>query len=763
MAKKKKNKPSKRKQGSHRKQGSPKSRAKQKVQEGPLAKPKWSSFERVAPWFMALFGFVLYANTLGHLYAIDDNLVIYGHEYVEKGLKGTPGIFTTPFTYGTSKLNDNGYRPITLLVFALEIELFGKNAFFPQHLIHVLFYVLSCFFLFLLLRRMFWKFHYLFALLVSMLYIAHPIHTEVVANLKSLDEILGFLFGFVLTTLMLFRLIDTKKTLYLVLTYVFFAIGIFSKENVITYLVIIPLTLFMFSELNFKRIVRLCWPLVAIVGVFLVIRQTILGQYPLPEYDMMQNILMGAKSQWDRYSTAMLVMMRYIGLLFFPHPLAWDYSYNQIPLTNVQDIRVWISVAIHVSMLVFALYKIRSKNIFAYGILYYLTVMSVNSNLFIMTNCTLGERFLYSPSLGFSIIIVAGLFAVFQIKTVPKHKKVQYQIAFFTVMVLGAYSLKTVDRNADWYDSFRLSEVDIKSNPNSIRVISTLAAVYLATAKRKDTSPADRKMLYRKIIPLARRILKLFPGHKEATYNIGICYYFLGKYDKAEKAFLAHLKQHPSDVKAYNNLGGLYYFRKDYRTALKYFHKFVDAKKAAYAKAKKPKKKKEILDELKKAINNLGVVTLDNRKQPDEALPYFQEARNLDPKYADPVKKTGDYWVAKGKIFKAIEFYRKAAKLDPKKYGNVGPLIQRAFRRHRGHRRRRFGRGTRPPGFQWNRGNSSRFGIPGRGKLPAGLRTRGLKNLPAGLRRKLLQLRKQTAPSPQRNPSNVSMPPPRTR
>ena len=152
MVKKKKNKANKPKHITQKSTSTAsESRAKSHEQEGPLPKPKRGSFERAAPWFMALFGFLLYANTIGHLYAIDDNLVIYGHDYVEQGVKGIGGIWTTPFTYGTSKLNDNGYRPITLMVFALEIEFFGRNAFHKQHFIHILFYALSCFFLFLLL------------------------------------------------------------------------------------------------------------------------------------------------------------------------------------------------------------------------------------------------------------------------------------------------------------------------------------------------------------------------------------------------------------------------------------------------------------------------------------------------------------------------------------------------------------------------------------------------------------------------------------
>jgi tetratricopeptide (TPR) repeat protein len=614
---------------------------------------------------MALFGFALYANTLGHLYALDDNLVIYGHKYVEQGIHGIKGIFSTPFTYGTSEINDRGYRPIVLLTFALEIQLFGKNAFFPQHLTQVLLYSFLALFLFLLLRRLFIGWSMLFPVVVSLLYIAHPIHTEVVANLKSRDELMGFLFGFVLTLYALCLAIDSNKRKYLWFGFVFFLIGIFSKENVITYLVIIPLTLFMFTKLSLRQILALCWPLVLIVGFYLGVREYVLSQYPTPPYDMMQNILMGASSQIERYSTAMLVMLKYLGLLLVPHPLAWDYSYNQIPLTALHDWRVWLSVLLHTAMLGFALWKIWYRDIYAYAILFYLTTMSINSNLFVMTNCTLGERFLFAPSLGFCIALSAGFFAIYRrAKPAIQHQR-GLQLATLISIVLILYSIKTIDRNQAWKDTLSLSLADIKTNPKSIRVLSTLGAVYLTLAKR-ETDPVTRKKLYSQILPLAHKILELDPNHKEASYNIGISHYFLGDLQRAEEAFYAHLKRHPGDVKTYNNIGGLYYFRKDYSTALGYFKKFVTAN---------PR------DE--KAIHNLGIIYLNNLNQPDNAITYFQRAIDLSPRYAEAYKSLGDAWLRKRQILKTIEYYRKAAELDPARMGhltrNMGQILKRGL------------------------------------------------------------------------------------
>lgn len=695
---------------------------------GPRPWEPKKAWERRLPWLVGLFAFLLYANTLGHLYALDDNLVSYGHKYVEQGVSGIPSIWKTPFTYGATKHNDRGYRPVPLMLFALEVELFGKQAFFAQHLIHVLFYTLSCVLLLLLLRRLFWKWGPLFYLGVTLLFVAHPIHTEVVANLKSIDEIFGFLFGFLMPMLLMLRILDTDDKRWLPLLYVVFGVGMFSKENVITYLVVIPLTLYVFCDFPWRKVLALWWPLVPIVGFFLGVRGAVLGSYPLPEYDMLQNVLMGADGWIERYSTAMLVMLYYVWLLIFPHPLAWDYSYKQIVLVNLSDVRVWLSVALHVAILVFALVHIKQrtqKQLFAYAILFYLTVISVNSNLFVMTNCTLGERFLYVPLLGFCVVVVAGLYYLFGFEGKSLKKQWQSPVVGLVALLLVLYSGKTFARNFNWKDTLALSLADIHSSPKSIRVQSTLAAVYLTLAKR-EKNPKVRRQLYEQILPLAKKMLKTYPKHKEASYMLGICYYFLGQAKKAEVAFRSHLKRHPKDTKTYNNLGGLYYFRKDYHRALKYFHKFVEANP------------KDV-----KAINNLGVVWLNNLKRPDKAKPFFIKAIQIDPTFAEAYKRMGDVYIRQRQAKQALPWYEKAAARAPKKYAHLPAKVKAFLARQKGLKK--------PPGIRFPGGGGSRI------KLPRSLFQRGkdgkkrfrlpphiLKQIKEKLRRQKLQRQKQS-------------------
>ena len=168
---------------------------------------------------------VLYANTLGHQYAVDDSIVILRNEFTKKGFKGMRGIWTkdtfTGFFGSKRNLVAGGrYRPLSVASFAIELQLFGKvitdrngkpildkegdvnytgNPFI-SHFVNMLLYAWLCIVIYLMLLQMFNPKNeqdnlkgYFIALTGALLYAAHPIHTEAVANIKGRDEIMVLL------------------------------------------------------------------------------------------------------------------------------------------------------------------------------------------------------------------------------------------------------------------------------------------------------------------------------------------------------------------------------------------------------------------------------------------------------------------------------------------------------------------------------------------------------------------------------------------
>ena len=147
---------------------------------------------------IGVFAFILYAQSIKHGYTLDDHKVIDQNNITTRGIAGIPTILKTDYWYGSGndELRGPVYRPTSLIIYALVWE-FSPDSPQSYHFINVLLYAITCVILFLLLCKIFNKQNLILPFVCSLLYAAHPIHTEVVNNIKSLDEILCFLFAII--------------------------------------------------------------------------------------------------------------------------------------------------------------------------------------------------------------------------------------------------------------------------------------------------------------------------------------------------------------------------------------------------------------------------------------------------------------------------------------------------------------------------------------------------------------------------------------
>jgi len=146
--------------------------------------------------FLVTVVFVMYGNSINYEFTIDDNIFYGKHSSVQKGLAGIP----ETFVYGSlEKYNGmtglQPYRPVTLTSFALQKELFNNDPA-RAHLVNVLLYALLVLVLFNLLLKLLPAAHPLVCAIIVLLFAAHPVHTEVVANVKSQDVLFSVCFDY---------------------------------------------------------------------------------------------------------------------------------------------------------------------------------------------------------------------------------------------------------------------------------------------------------------------------------------------------------------------------------------------------------------------------------------------------------------------------------------------------------------------------------------------------------------------------------------
>ena len=179
---------------------------------------------------------------------MDDELVTVNHRLTSKGIAAIPEILTSPY-YTDNSGYSYEYRPIVHVSFAIEHEFFGDNPHI-SHLINVLLYSLSCVLLFMVLCRLFQNYSPLLSLAISLVFVAHPSHTEVVCSIKNRDEILSLFFG-LLAFLSSLKFLQNKNRWMLLGVCVFFPLALLSKITSVLFAVIILLSVVAFLSASF--------------------------------------------------------------------------------------------------------------------------------------------------------------------------------------------------------------------------------------------------------------------------------------------------------------------------------------------------------------------------------------------------------------------------------------------------------------------------------------------------------------------------------
>jgi len=667
----------------------------QKKAHHPVAKQKSkavsntnSSLQKWMGIICACFAFLLYANTLNHQFALDDFTTIYGNGLTTSGIKGIPMMLHTAYWYGIDGKNDWLYRPFSMVMFALEWQL-APNTPALGHWINVLMYALTAFILFRFLCSLFENFNVVVPFAVSLLWIAHPIHTEVVANIKSLDELLAFLFS-ILTMWECLNYVKMPRMKNIVLAGVYFFLALMAKESPITLVAIIPMTLFVFTKSDFKKIGVVMIPVAVAAIIYLAIRGAVLtSQMGTADIGLIDNSLVAAADFMHRQATAFYILGLYIKLLFFPHPMSSDYSFHQVPIVGFDNPVASGSLIFYVALGVFGLVRLLKKDPVGYGILFYLIGIALVANVLFLTHSTMADRFLYSPSLGFSIVLVFLLARIFKldIKTKTNFNSLSGVFSFsrnfsvLIVIILIASTFKTWARNRDWENDTTLFSADSKHSSNSARIHFLYGNHMLQELKENKVTPDHQQEYYRIALEEFQKAIDLHPDYDAPYTGMGEAYVYKNNFAGAISWYKKIIESKPKFAIGYNNLGDTYFKMHLFDSAIFYLQKaiandssYFDAynnlgssyfSKGDYRGAINSYKKAiEISPRSASAFKNLGSA-YGMLKQYDESILYFHRALDLTPDDASINYFLGLTYEFNGDMENANLYKNKAYKLDP--------------------------------------------------------------------------------------------------
>lgn len=475
----------------------------------------------------------LYGMTVTYDYVLDDMIVITQNQYTKKGFSGIGEILTTEHFKGYLEdqkeiLGDQGdlveggrYRPLSTVTFAIETGLWGQKPSL-SHLINVLLYGLNCLLVFRILMLMLpgWKGKKWFLgipLLATLLFVIHPIHSEVVANIKGRDEILALILALA-TMYYAFKYVAENQSVWLGVMGVMFLLGILAKESTLPFFVVVPLSLYYFTQSSKQQITRV----VAVLGVtfliYLIIRINVIGFLfgsgsGNAVTDLLNNPFRDAVGT-EKIGTILFTWLVYLKLLIFPHPLTHDYYPFHIAYHSLTDPWVILSILSYLGLGSYALITLKKKGILSYSIWFYLLTFSIVSNLVIGLGTFMNERFMYIPSVGFCLALVyllkEGLPALLKqerLRTVG--------LGLLAVIAIG-FMVKTIERTPDWKTNLALDSAGIVNSSNSAHSNQFYAYELYRNSIEKGIGKDSSLFLLNKALPYVNKALSIYPEYGQS-------------------------------------------------------------------------------------------------------------------------------------------------------------------------------------------------------------------------------------------------------
>lgn len=476
-----------------------------------------------------VLSFTVFGNGIFGNFVFDDVTVVQNRPDV-KYAGNFFDLFVSPYHQNMPKTGL--YRPLTMASYA--INHYVNSAPVGFHVVNIIIHAVNSFLVFWLVNFLFKKKFLSYA--VFLLFLAHPIHTEAVTSIVGRAELLSFLFG--VAGICFF--IKNNKTL----SAASFLLALLSKESALMVLPIILYISVVFSDIKIGDSFKKLWFFSLPLGFYALLRYKALGGYFLGDVvaTTAENPL-GFVSFSERISTAFKVLYMYFEKLIWPVHLSADYSFNAIkvirsPFVSLESIAGILIFALLVTIII--LYKKVSKELSFSAVLFLFPYMII-SNLVKPIGTIMGERLMYFPSLGFTIVVALVLVKIYD------YKKWGVKAAYgLLAVILAFYGARTFIRNKDWHNSRTLFYATVKESPDSLITRTALAGVHIR---------ANEWDLAKEQLKIAESI---YEDNSHLQNLLGVVADHDGDYALAEEKYKRSLELNSDAINSNINLAELY-------------------------------------------------------------------------------------------------------------------------------------------------------------------------------------------------------------
>jgi len=474
---------------------------------------------------LVVIGIVIYFNSFFNAFIWDDEEQIVNNVAVHS-IKNLPLFFkgSTFNPGGGTTLSGLYYKPLMTTIFSLIYTLFGPHPFF-FHFLQTSIHIANSILVLLILKHFLGK-KSLLPFFLSLIFLVHPINTEVVVYISDLQDTGCFFLGILAFFILIKKKYSENKRILIVSSLIF--LSLLFKETGIIFLAIILIYLFLYKKI--KLLEQFIVSALLIIGIYSVFRFGIAG-IGLEKHGLSPITNMNFSK---RLISIPKIILFYLKTFLFPKDLAINQHWvvQQINFTDFYQPLIFVSLFFSI-LIGLGIFLWRHKNKLFKSFILFFSLFSLGLGFHCQVfplDLTVSGRWFYFPIVG--LLGIIGI-AIEQIKiNLPnKYKKTAKTIGFtIIILIIIGLSVRTIVRTFDWRNGLTLYSKDIKISQNSF----------------------------------------------DLENNLGTELFRAGRYDEAKKHFENSIKLAPHWWTSYNNLGVCYERQENFNKAKDYYQKAID-------------------------------------------------------------------------------------------------------------------------------------------------------------------------------------------
>jgi tetratricopeptide (TPR) repeat protein len=359
-------------------------------------------------------------------------------------------------------------------------------------------------------------------------------------------------------------------------------------------------------------------------------------------------------SWWVYALTECRVIVQYLELAIWPHPLVFDYGMNVIQGTAETTVYAVIMAGLAAA----TGWGLWRRPLLGFIGAWFFIILAPTSSVVPVVGQPMAENRMYLPLVALIALAVAGLYSLIGRRSLP----------VFVLLAL-VFGLLTARRNTDYQSQLSIWGDTVVKRPGNARAHDGLGNALVDAGRVNEAiqeytvalglAPADPREHYNLGRALAvtgrpqeamaryQEAVKLDPDYVDAHNILGVVLADAGRPEDAVEQYETVLKLDPDNAVAHYNLGGAYYQMDRLPQAIEQYDLALQLNPDGV----------EIHDNLGTALAQLGRFS--------EAIANYEETLRIDPGYAAAHNNLGLVLMKTGRAAEAVEHFQAALRLKP--------------------------------------------------------------------------------------------------